>query len=323
MLGVGTVRELWRYPVKSLGGERLESVAIGKGGLLGDRLWALRDEIDGVITGAKRFPELLKCDARFASAPEAGAGPGNVPPVVVRLPDGSELSSGDPRIHDALSAVAGRKLTLCALRNAEDRKHYRAELPTAGALRRTFGLERGEPLPDLSMFPLTKLGELSLYTTPPGTYFDAYALHLVTTAGLRALERLAPGSDFDVRRFRPNIVVDTGAEHGFVELGWCGGKLGIGSFSANVAIPTVRCSMPSRAQRELGADKAVLTTIATRAERCFGVYLSVRTPGRIAVGDAVEADPDALSPLARWTRARAAGLKRLMLRAVAAGLPRG
>ena len=38
--------------------------------------------------------------------------------------------------------------------------------------------------------------------TPPGTYVDAYPLHLLTTAALRAMTRLNPTGSWDVRRFR-------------------------------------------------------------------------------------------------------------------------
>ena len=53
---VGPVREIWRYPVKSMAGERLDRGRVGARGLLGDRGWAIRDEATGEIHNAKRHP---------------------------------------------------------------------------------------------------------------------------------------------------------------------------------------------------------------------------------------------------------------------------
>ena len=82
-----------------------------------------------------------------------------------------------------------------------------------------------EPLPDLGVFP----PEILEFTSPLGTYFDAFPLHLLTTASLKELARRNPAARFDVRRFRPNILIDTGdAVNGFGEAGWSGKTLTIG-----------------------------------------------------------------------------------------------
>ena len=84
----GSVRELWRYPVKSMAGEALaESDIVAEYGLVGDRGWALRDERIGEITSAKKLPALLGLRARYAQAP-SGA---QTPPVVIRLANGAML----------------------------------------------------------------------------------------------------------------------------------------------------------------------------------------------------------------------------------------
>ena len=94
---VGTVAEIWRYPVKSMGGERLAQSAIATRGLHADRMWAVRDVGLDTFTTARRWPVLLQCSARFAEDPaDRSAEPGDVLEVIVTFPDGSELSSSDP-----------------------------------------------------------------------------------------------------------------------------------------------------------------------------------------------------------------------------------
>jgi uncharacterized protein len=90
------VTQIWRYPVKSLQGERLDESGVDAHGLVGDRRWALFDPALGEGLTARRVPELL-----FASARLVGD------EVVIRLPDGSE--SGDAA---GLSAWLGRDVEL-------------------------------------------------------------------------------------------------------------------------------------------------------------------------------------------------------------------
>ena len=95
------VLELWRYPVKSLGGERLEQVEIGEAGIVGDRGWGIQHLETGNVLTARRAPELL-----FASAK------GDDHEVVISLPDGTEVRSADPGADAALSAWLDRKVRL-------------------------------------------------------------------------------------------------------------------------------------------------------------------------------------------------------------------
>lgn len=58
---------------------------------------------------------------------------------------------------------------------------------------------------------------------PAGTFFDACPIHALSTATLAELRRLAPGLDFAVERFRPNLLIETsGDATGFVEEAWAG-----------------------------------------------------------------------------------------------------
>jgi uncharacterized protein YcbX len=102
------VLELWRYPVKSLQGERLDSVAVTGDGLEGDRRFAIYDLETGLGLTARRVPELLFASARLR---DDGS-------VDIRLPDGS-LARSD----DALSAWLGLRVALRSL-EAEVPRRY-------------------------------------------------------------------------------------------------------------------------------------------------------------------------------------------------------
>jgi uncharacterized protein YcbX len=305
---VGKVKEVWRYPLKSMAGERLGAAPVGARGLYGDRGWALRDEKAGEIRGAKTSPALMLCAARYREEPSPEGAP---PHADITLPDGSRTSTDDPKINELLSQLAGRRVTLWPIQPASDRAHYRRALPAArvlgflsrsrnfrrlavGAmrlagkdkeLREDFGREPGEPLPDLSLLP----AEIFEFTSPPGTYFDAFPVHLLTTASLAALARHAPETAWDARRFRPNFLVETvGGVEGLVESGWNGRRLRVGALTLKCEMPAPRCSMTIQAQADLPKDPRVLRTIVKRAGQNLGLYANVESAGRVSVGDEVE-----------------------------------
>lgn len=150
---------------------------------------------------------------------------------------------------------------------------------------KTFLSDSAEAAGALSDF----VGAPVLLDATPGAHFDAYPIHVVTTASLETLSRLKPDSNFDVRRFRPNIVVKATGEiqDGFVELGWCGSDLRIGEAELLAKKPCRRCVMTTHPQPGLAQDAGVLKTIAEAAEANLGVYCSVLNPGRVRVGDSV------------------------------------
>lgn len=288
---VGSVTGLWRYPVKSMGGEELQSSALDLRALHGDRMWAVRDLELGAVTTARRIPALLGCSARFVTEPPAGVGPGDVADVTLTFPDGTEISSDDRERLDArLTELAGKPVALVPLPPMKDKAGYRGVMATKRDIRSQWALNDDEPLPDFSMFPIKKLLQLSIYATPIGIFADAYAVHVVTTSSLRTMAAI--GGDFDVRRFRPNILVDTD-EEGLAEQGWVGGTIRAGDIALSVEIPAVRCSVPMREQPGLDADPEVSRTVARHGDRCFGVYTDIAEPGTVRVGDAVTFEPSA------------------------------
>ncbi len=227
---VGRVAELWRYPVKSMQGTRVDTVHLDARGVHGDRLWAVRDLADERTTSARRLPALLGCTARYAEEPGPDAGPGHATPVLVTLPDGEELTSGDPRLDSRLSELCDRVVALVPLPAPSDRAAHRGGLVSGDAIRRELGLADDEPLPDAAAMPVKALATVARWSTPPGMFTDLAPVHLLTSRAVAAVgEALvvgsggAGGSDgpdgavpldedgsggLSPRRFRPTVLVD-------------------------------------------------------------------------------------------------------------------
>ena len=222
----GAVEALWRYPVKSMAGASLDEAAVGDGGILGDRAYAVIDRTSGRVGSAKypkKWAGLIALAADFVSSPQAGAPP---PPVRIAWPDGTAVASDGGEADARLSETLGRPVTLTAQRPE------------------TVSVERLDPLADEET--VVDIGALMM----AGRFSDYAALHLITTATLARLAELRPESAFDVRRFRPNVVIASpeGAR-GFVENGWVGRELAIGSdVRLRISDPAPRCSVPTLAQ---------------------------------------------------------------------------
>src|SRR5262249_38676679 len=122
---LGSINQIWRYPIKSMGGERLDHSHIGLRGILGDRGWAVRDETAGEIRGAKKIPKLLRCTARYLAEPSETM----IPPAEITLPDGVCLRSDDPEVAARLSHGLGRSVSLWPLQPATALDHYRRRWP--------------------------------------------------------------------------------------------------------------------------------------------------------------------------------------------------
>jgi uncharacterized protein YcbX len=304
---IGTVEQIWRYPVKSMAGQRLSWCTVGSLGLPGDRGWAIKDEIKSEVKTGTRIPLLMQCASAYAQEPSDE----NIPQVIITFPDGSSVASDDPEINARLSAVLGRQVRLWPRQPASNKEHYRrpgaaarvigpltnvpgfrALLPTLtklpnldATLRAAFSRTPDEPIPDISKLPK----ELFEFTSPPGTYFDAFPIHVLTTASLAAMRRSNPAADWDVRRFRPNFFVKTvdGVE-GLIESEWAGKTLRIGSVEVKCEMPAVRCGMTTNAQAGLVKDNSVLRTIVKEAQQNLGVYANALTHGSVVQGDRVE-----------------------------------
>jgi len=130
------------------------------------------------------------------------------------------------------------------------------------------------------------------FALPEGTFFDCATVHLLTTATLERLRELYPAGRFEVRRFRPNIVVETpNGVKDFVENAWIGYTLAIGD-EVRLAItgPCPRCVMTTLPQGDLPADPGILRTAAKHNQVNVGVYASVLAGGTIRRGDAIRVE---------------------------------
>lgn len=277
---VGEVREIWRYPVKGMAGESLPVAYLGPSGLAGDRIWAVRDNARREIQSCKFRPDLLRCSARVDT--------GSQDTVAIVFPDGSALGGADVRAHARVSTLIGHPSTIEALRPATDADFYRRHKADAHTwmteLRATFEREADEPLPAiLDDFPSAAAD----FVVMPGSFFLVAHLDLLTTGSLAWLKMHNPSADWDTRRFRPNVVVDTGSGQGPVEQAWIGRQIVIGNASLACVDTTPRCGAITRAQADLPADKTILRTVVKNADQNLGVYGKPTLGGDIRVGDAV------------------------------------
>lgn len=265
---LGSVVSLWRYPVKSMMGEELNATDVSKSGLLGDRAYALVDSSDGKVASAKnprKWPQLFDFRASFVETPRSGS---KVPPVRITLPDGTIVNSDQRGVHQIVSKALNREVTL---RASSDRLTATAE----------------EYWPDVE--GLKHRDTTTDFGLPAGTFFDCAFVHLLTTATLDRLRMLYPQGRFEVRRFRPNIVVVTkNAEKDFLENAWIGQALAIGdSLRLSITAPCARCVMTTLAQADLPNDSGILRTAAQHNQANVGVYATVLQGGMVRRGDSL------------------------------------
>jgi uncharacterized protein YcbX len=278
------VSQLWRYPVKSMLGGRVDSIDLDELGIVDDRRWAVRDLERGGIRGAKKIAALM----RLAASDIADGH------VEITLPDGSTVRTTDPDVDERVSAALDHRVRLERLRPADDLEHYRRGAPDSddvvAELRGVFGRDDAEPLPDFSVFPPI----IAEFESPPGTYYDVFPLMVMTEAALAALATALPDSNTDIRRFRPSFVVDTGDDGadastpGHPEFDWVGRRATVGSATIEFGAPCPRCVMVTREiSGDIPADRAVLRHIVRDLDQNLGVYATIVSPGAIRAGDSM------------------------------------
>jgi uncharacterized protein YcbX len=281
---MGTVAELYRYPVKSMLGEAVSAVGVTESGLSGDRVYAVLDGT-GAVGSAKhprKWGELLRCRSRLD---DSGM-------VRVVLPDGTALPVEDPDLDEELSKLMGRQVFLSAV-VPEDSRLERAVPEYDGGVP---GAARESATVDVTGESITTGG------VAPGTFFDFGRVHLVTTAALDRMRTVYPAGDFDARRFRPNLVVNTPGGPGFPEDAWVGSHLRVGEALFRVLVPTPRCVVPTLGHDKLPPDPGIMRAVA-REHRiqvfdlgrlaCVGVYLDVLEAGTVRVGDPIALEDSA------------------------------
>ncbi len=264
---LGSVVSLWRYPVKSMMGEELNAAGLTERGLLGDRAYALVDPSNGKVVSAKnpkKWGRLFDFRAALAESPRGGE---KIPPARITLPDGTTVTSEQGDLNQILSNVLGREVTLATTApNTPSLEEYWPDMD---------GLAHRETVTDESM--------------PAGTFFDLAVVHVLTTGTIDRLRELYPQGRFEVRRFRPNIVVEPASgEKNFVENAWIGHTLAIGDeVRLSITGPCPRCVMTTLPQGDLPRDPRILRTAAQHNEVNVGVYAAVLRGGTIRRGDPV------------------------------------
>ncbi len=127
---------------------------------------------------------------------------------------------------------------------------------------------------------------------------------MLTTSTLQLMSRLNAAANWDRRRFRPNVPVDTESAIGTVENDWVSRTIRIGGFLIKGEILTIRCAMATHAQADLPRDPSVLRMIVREVNQCLGLYASVIETGPVAVGDPVELSVQSLVDLLSPTQNR-------------------
>lgn len=228
---VGRVAGLWRYPVKSMGGEAIAEVDVSWHGLAGDRRWAfIRD-------GKTRsgFPWLTireRSDMSHYLPSFAEPTRPDKSPTMVRTPAGTVFDIADPALG--------------------------AELCPRGV--RLIRQDRG--------------------------IFDTFPLSLITIQTIARLGETV-GAQLDVRRFRPNILVEAVHDAPFMEDGWVGCVIRIGDLRMRVDKRDGRCVIITIDPETTESNPAILRAVAADREGFLGVYGSTVEPGRVALNDPV------------------------------------
>ena len=271
-----SILNIYRYPVKSMMGETLSEADIGEAGIPGDRGWAVRDEKRGGIRGGKKIPQLMTLTAQ--SGPTA---------PLITAPDGDSASASTEGINEWLSDKLNHPVTLWPLLPADQLDHYRRGAPDTEdfekELRAVFGRLPEEPLPDLTGFE-----ELLEFESPPGTYFDAFPISIMSQQSLNTMNQLEGESQFDVRRFRPNLLVDIPeTDHPFPEQAWVGKTLSIGSVKLRIDMTCPRCSMTTHGFDDLPRDTEVMRKLVNHSDGNLGIYASVMQAGKVSADDSV------------------------------------
>lgn len=270
-----TVATLWRYPVKSMMGEELNGAEITTTGLLGDRAYALVDVETGKVISAKnpkKWPDFFTYRATFTSPPMQN----NKQPIWITLPDGTVLRSDQSDINDKLSQYLGHKVVL------------QTQSPKDAKLEQYWPEYEGEANEISNEAVAGDAGQ--------GTFFDYSPLHLLTTSSIEAMQRHYPEGRFEVRRFRPNVMVDTSGHDGFVENDWVGKTIKLGdNLRLQVTDPCPRCVMPTLAQGDLPQDNGIfkngiaknkpMVPFAGKELPSVGVYARILQSGWVKRGD--------------------------------------
>ena len=272
---MGRVRELRRYPVKSMLGESVASIDVAKRGVVGDRVCALLDEQTGRLASAKlprRWRDLLSFASRLLEDGKT---------VEIAFPDGTRVAA-DESAARAISDLLGRDV-----RFVFDRPEG-------------VEIERADPVAVDAEGLAAEVRSITMHigmAAPEGGFFDAFPIHLIATSSLRRVAEQFGPLALEALRYRPNIVIDCPDAPPFVENAWAGASLRFGEdLRLRVVMPTPRCAVPGLSHGDAPPARGLSLAIAELnkpevpmlgSAPCLGAYAHVETCGHLAVGDEV------------------------------------
>ena len=245
---IGTVKQIWRFAVKSMAGEQLERCTVGTRGIPGDRGWAIRDDAADKLVAGSRHPLLMQCAARYREQPANGF----IPHVDMQLPDGQLVGSDASDVNARLTELLSKPVSL-------------SQLPP-------FAEENGNS----SIWPQGTYFDLA----------PVHVLTSASLEAMRRLNPAADW-DVRRFRPNFFVETEPGIE-GLIEFDWNGQILRVGEVELRCEIACERCAMANHEQAELPKDNSVLRTIAKEANMNLGTYANVTKPGAVQVGDVVE-----------------------------------
>jgi hypothetical protein len=244
------VSSLWCYPVKSMQGEERDELTLGADGVAGDRQYGVYDETSRTVLSAKREGRLFNATATVSDDE-----------LTITLPDGRSYEPGEP-LDEALTQWLGRPVRLVAS-SAFGAATYESQSD----------FERDESPPES-------------WDGPPGSFVDDSPLHLLTSLDLAELINERPELQWDVRRFRPNVVMEPLASDPSPLA--IGSRATIGVCEVDVHEGCKRCVMTTRAQPgALDRELDILRHVARHHDNTVGVRARVVRAGTVRVGDLV------------------------------------
>ena len=270
---IGLIKQILRFPVKSMGGEFLDTTFVDENGVEGDRIFALKELETGFIVSAKnpkKWKAIIELEAFLENEK-----------IKIRQIKTGQVFDNENDIINLIEKLTARKVSLVSNSNQQEiREADRSPIEQTGSI--------------INQKPLASASKV-------GHFFDFAPIHLMTTSSLNEIKKHYPKGKFDIERFRPNLLIDTGNKTGFVENEWLGKTLQIGTdLQIKIIEPCPRCVVTTLKQGELEKDHEILKTIVqhnqveshtyypgTLFKGVLGVYGIIEKSGEIIRGDDV------------------------------------
>jgi len=234
---IGQIKTIFRYPVKSMAGEQLDTASLGWHGLDGDRRFAFRRIADRggfPWLTASRLPELI-----LFRPIRRDLGSDNQTPTHVRTPEGDILELRGEELRVEISRRHGDEVELMQLNQG---------------------------------------------------IFDEASVSLITLATALRIEKES-NRNLDIRRFRPNLFIETYRNEPFEEDDWVGKVMIFGENAEGGAVSVTlrdeRCVMINFDPETAQADPSILKAVVLLNQNNAGVYGTVVSTGKLSIGQKI------------------------------------